>query len=195
MQVYLFGNFGQFLWKIWISISEFIPFRWSTLANLKQKKAMQSCFSCGWLLWEEGGRLLWEERQSWSSFDPLSLKMKRKNNQMCAENLTANKLLDDIWAVWFFFWLCDACLFSWLFPKPEKGLLAKMSQCILFSIFSLCSKGRLTLHPALVHHYENNNSKAQRKVGRKGTVWSWLKLSDFCFAEGAGFGWGRSGGD
>lgn len=110
---------------------------------------------------------------------PLSLKMKRKNNQMCTENWTAKKLLDDIWAVWVFFWLCDECLFSWLFPKPEKGLLAKMSQCILFSIFSLCSKGRLTLHPALVHHYENNNSKAQRKVGRKGTVWSWLKLPDW----------------
>ena len=74
---------------------------------------------------------------------------------MYAENLAANKLRDDIWAVFFFFFrLCDnECLFSWLFPKPEKGLLAKMSQCILFSIFSMCSKGRLTLGPALAYHF------------------------------------------
>lgn len=97
--------------------------------------------------------------------------------------------------LYFFFRVYDnECLFSWLFPKPEKGLLAKMSQCILFSIFSMCSKGRLTLRPALAYHFENSNSKAQRKVGRKGTVWSWLKFSDFRFAAGAGLEEERGGG-
>lgn len=100
-------------WQFWsISLKNMnkltwiTPFRYRcickcTPANLKQEKAMQVLLSCGRLLWDKGGRLLWEERQSWSGFDPLSLKIKRKNNQTYAENVTANKLWGDIWTVWF----------------------------------------------------------------------------------------------
>lgn len=101
---------------------------------------------------------------------------------MYIENITANKLRGDIWLCGFL-----PAVWQWVpiqlaFPKARERSLAKMSQCILFSIFSMCSKGRLTLTPALMHHFENSNSKAQGKAGRKGTACCSFSLSGFHFA-------------